>query len=313
MARWPLALRSLPRKKPLSIKEMPVSDDFPTPEFPAMLELHCHTTYSDGTLTPAELVAAAAIAQVKAIAITDHDTLSGWPEAFAAAEEYGIEIVPGVELSTVYRGRSLHILGFYPDPEALTPDLIERREGRKRRAQEMADRLANLGYPISLPPLAGAIAPGRLHIAQALVAAGHIAHPQEAFERFIGEDKPAYVHYEKFPAVEGIALLRSTGAVPVWAHPCLFRGGTVASVLPELVAAGLLGLEVYHPAQSPSDTRHLLAYCQQYSLLPTGGSDYHGPSETHTKATQPSALNQFALPLSLLTPIQQAAGGLTPR
>ncbi|MGF1497674.1 MAG: PHP domain-containing protein [Elainellaceae cyanobacterium] len=276
-----------------------------------MLELHCHTTYSDGTLTPTELVAAAATAQVKALAITDHDTLSGWPEAIAAAKAYGIDIIPGVELSTVHRGRSLHILGFYPDPERLTPSLVERREGRQRRAQAMADRLAALGYPISLPPLDRAIAPGRPHLAQALVAAGHVSHPQEAFERFIGEDKPAYVHYEKFTAVEGIALLRSTGGVPVWAHPYLFRGGTVASVLPELVTAGLMGLEVYHPAQSSSNTRHLLAHCQQYGLLATGGSDYHGPSPTPTQDPHPSALNQFALPLSLLAPIQQAARDLT--
>jgi predicted metal-dependent phosphoesterase TrpH len=149
------------------------------------------------------------------------------------------------------------------------------------------------------------MAPGRPHIANALVNAGYINDAQEAFTRWIGDDGPAYVPYEKFSATDGIKLLRDCGAVPVWAHPYLFRGGTVESVLPELVQAGLLGVEVYHPNHSPSDERKLEDLCEQYDLLMTGGSDYHGPADTKTKAGV--TLNGLKVPLSLLPPIKQAA------
>lgn len=270
-----------------------------------MLELHCHTTYSDGTLTPTELVKTAVKAGVKALAITDHDTLSGWHEAIAAASVCDIEIVPGLELSTVHNDRSLHILGFYPNPDQLNPPLSERLEGRKRRSAQMVAKLAALGYPIELPELGEGMAPGRPHIAAALVKAGYVKSPQEAFERWLGDDQPAYVHYEKFSIADGIALLRNCGAVPVWAHPYLFRGGTVEAVLKELVEAGLMGVEVYHPHQTLREQKNLLNLCAEYGLLVTGGSDYHGPSSS--KSIESSTLNQFHLPLDLLEPLKVAA------
>lgn len=272
-----------------------------------MLELHCHTTHSDGTLTPEQLVNAAIAAGVTVLAITDHDTLSGWEPAQAAAAGR-LEIVPGLELSTVHRDRSLHVLGFYPDRTKLQAPLQERLAGRKRRAQRMVEKLAELGYPIELPPSRGDMAPGRPHIAAALVRAGHVQSSHEAFDRFLADHKPAYVEYEKFSAVEGIQLLRQCDAVPVWAHPYLFRGGDVEQVLPELVAAGLIGVEVYHPSHSPSQTRRLEELAEQYGLLKTGGSDYHGP--TDGKDDRHSGLNQLQLPKSLLPPIQQAAQAL---
>lgn len=271
-----------------------------------MLELHCHTTYSDGTLTPCELVDVAAQAGVRALAITDHDTIAGWDEAIATATEYDIEIVPGLELSTVHNGRSLHILGFYPNRDALNPPLSERLAGRKRRAQRMVAKLGEMGYPIELPQLASNMAPGRPHVAAALVRAGYVKTSQEAFERFLGDDKPAYVHYEKFSITEGIALLRSAGAIPVWAHPYLFRGGAVEDVLPEMIDAGLMGIEVYHPNHSPSQIVRLSEWCAHYGLFKTGGSDYHGPSATGDRPG--NSLNQFRLPLGLLEPIKEAAG-----
>jgi predicted metal-dependent phosphoesterase TrpH len=270
-----------------------------------VLDLHCHTTYSDGSLSPDQLVKAAAQAGVKVLGITDHDTLSGWPAAFAAANVYGLEIVPGIELSTVQGDRSLHILGFYPDPDLLNQPLTERLAGRKRRAQRILDKLAELGYPLEFPMMGEGIAPGRPHIATAMVQAGYVRSAREAFDRFLGDDQPAYVHYEKFSAMEGIQLLRSCGAVPVWAHPCLFRGGRVETVLPKLVDAGLLGVEVYHPNHSPSEIASLKSQAAQCGLLMTGGSDYHGPGST----TNPSdhRLNMLQLPLDLLDPIKQAA------
>ncbi|MBD1940095.1 PHP domain-containing protein [Microcoleus sp. FACHB-68] len=270
-----------------------------------MIELHCHTTYSDGTLTPGELVAAAVKAGVVALAITDHDTVSGWDDALAAAQPHGLEIVPGVELSTVHNDRSLHILGFYPNAEKLRGDLHERVEGRKRRAAEMVEKLAELGYPIELPEMGEGMAPGRPHIATALVNAGYVQSSREAFDRWLGDGKPACVEYEKFSIVEGIALLRRSGGVPVWAHPYLFRGGTVEPVLEEMVAAGLMGVEVYHPTHSPSQVDNLKKLCAEHNLLMTGGSDYHGPCDL--KGKEAIRLNMLNLPLNLLEPIKQAA------
>jgi len=275
-----------------------------------MIELHTHTTYSDGILTPQQLVKRAADKGVKALAITDHDTLSGWDEAIATAMIYDIEIVPGVELSTVHNGRSLHILGYYPRQELLTEPLAERLAGRKRRAKQMMANLAEMGYPIELEEFTPNMALGRPHIASAMVQAGYVNSPQEAFERFLGEEQPAYVHYEKFSIQQGISLIRDCGGVPVWAHPYLFRGGRVEEVLPELIAAGLMGLEVYHPHHGNNKINRLKKLCQEHNLLMTGGTDYHGSDLEHPE-NERWQLNQLNLPLSLLESIKQAAGCTT--
>ncbi|NER00725.1 MAG: PHP domain-containing protein [Cyanothece sp. SIO2G6] len=269
-----------------------------------MLELHAHTTYSDGTLSPTELVQSAARAGVRALAITDHDTIAGWDEAIATAQTLAqpLEIIPGVELSVTDGERSLHILGFYPDPNHFRPFLAERLAGRRHRAYLMVERLAELGYAIdaSLLPGGTGAAPGRPHIAQALVAAGYINHPQEAFDRWIGDGKPAYVPYDQLAVMDGLAALRAAGAIPVWAHPYLWHSPTTVEVmLPDMVAAGLMGLEVYHPTQTPSQQDRLTALCREWGLLKTGGSDYHGPAQD-TK----HPLNHFNLPLGLLRSLQ---------
>lgn len=271
-----------------------------------MIELHTHTTYSDGILTPQQLVARAAHAGVKALAITDHDTLHGWDEAIAAAKQYQMEIVPGVELSTVHNGRSLHILGYYPQRVLLETPLAERLAGRKRRAKQMVANLSQMGYPLELEQLDGNLALGRPHIASAMIRAGYVSSSQEAFERFLGEDRPAYVHYEKFSIQEGIGLIRDCGGIPVWAHPYLFRGGKVEDVLPELLAAGLMGLEVYHPHHGNNKVHRLQQLCQEHNLLITGGTDYHGYDLDHSE-NERWQLNQLNLPLSLLEPLKQLA------
>ena len=271
-----------------------------------MLELHCHTTYSDGTLSPQDLVLAAANAGVQALAITDHDTIAGWDEAIATAQSLSestgtpMEIIPGVELSVTYNGRSVHILGFYPDPDALRPLLEKRLAGRRRRAERMIEKLAALGYPIDCPELENtSSSPGRPHIAKALLRAGHIDRLQDAFDRWIGEGKPAYVAYEGLTVKDGLALLQSTGAITVWAHPWLFRGGNIEGMVHEMAEAGLMGLEVYHPGHTPSQQDRLTALCRELDLIKTGGSDYHGPAQDLHHP-----LNYFNLPLGLLRPLQ---------
>lgn len=271
-----------------------------------MIELHTHTTYSDGILTPSQLVVRAAMAGVKALAITDHDTLNGWNEAIAAAKAYGIEIVPGVELSTVHNGRSLHILGYYPTKELIEAPLAQRLAGRKRRAQKMIDNLAAMGYPLKLESRADNMAMGRPHLANAMVKEGYVNSTQEAFTRFLGEEQPAYVHYEKFSIQAGISLIRNCGGVPVWAHPYLFRGGKVEEVLPELVEAGLMGLEVFHPHHANNKVNRLKELCRNYDLLITGGTDYHGTNVDYLEKEK-WPLNHFQLSLDLLKPIKQAA------
>jgi predicted metal-dependent phosphoesterase TrpH len=169
-----------------------------------------------------------------------------------------------------------------------------------------------MGYPIELPKTSPGMAPGRPHIASALVTAGYAKSSREAFDRWLGDDGPAYVHYDKFSIAEGIDLLRSCGAVPVWAHPYLFRGGVVEEVLKELVDAGLMGVEVYHPSHSSSQIEKLKKLCLDYGLLVTGGSDYHGPDleRNERKGMQSTALNMLHLPLELLAPVKVAAASL---
>ncbi len=275
-----------------------------------MLELHCHTTCSDGTLTPTQLVRAALATGVKVLAITDHDTLAGWTEAIAAAAGTGLEIVPGLELSTRENGQAIHILGFYPDPDRLMPFLQERLAGRQRRAIAITEKLRSLGYPIPLPQRPDGAACGRPHLAAALVQAGHVETVEEAFDRFLKDGGPAYVPYEPLSAEEGIHELRCAGAVPVWAHPYLWKGGGVAKVLPNFIAAGLMGLEVYHPSHMPHQRQALLGLCQTHGLIATGGSDYHGPRPTTDRDVIEHPywpLNRWALPLTLLGPLKAAA------
>ncbi len=266
-----------------------------------MLELHCHSTCSDGVLSPSDLVHLAHKNGVKALALTDHDTLAGVAEAQQTALALGIEIIPALELSTTHQGYSLHLLGFYPDPSLIALALEERRLGRVRRTQRIIEKLAALKIVITQPDVP---APGRPHIARALLAAGYVSSEREAFDRYLGEDKPAYEPYERLGAADGVRLLRSCRAVPVWAHPLLFRGGPTQTVLEELVHAGLQGIEVYRPETRAPEQQRLLQWANQHQLVITGGSDYHGQI---TKERDPIKLNMLKLPLTLLKPLQELA------
>lgn len=242
-------------------------------------DLHSHSTASDGVLAPAALVRRARLAGLDGFALTDHDSVDGIAEALDAAAREGLELIPGIELSLQVGQRDVHLLGYWIDHEsaALRAVLVELREMRHARAERMVAKLRALGCAIELADVlaqADGGNPGRPHVAKALIARGDVASLEEAFERYIGDEGPAYEPKRLMDPERGFALLATYGAVPVLAHPML---SDYAPLLPRFVALGLKGLEVDHPKQSVLDRERLRAECRQWGLLATGGSDFHQP------------------------------------
>ncbi len=242
-------------------------------------DLHAHTRASDGVLAPADLVRLAVKLGLQGIAVTDHDTVDGVEEAVLEGERLGVEVVPGVELSVQVNGEDVHVLGYWiSHREAeLTAALREIFEMRSERAEKMTRELGALGYPIDFSAVlaeADGGSPGRPHVARALMRRGYVSSVEEAFERFIGDDGPAYVPKSKMDAPRGFELLRRFGAVPVLAHPALVD---YRALLPDFLARGLEGLEVDHPKHGLSERADLRALCREHDLVPTGGSDFHAP------------------------------------
>lgn len=231
-------------------------------------------------LEPAELVRRAAERGVRVLALSDHDTLAGVAEAVAAGETLGVRVIPAVELNTESAWGDVHVLAYFLDPAdaALEDRLRWLREHRGKRIEAMVERLGALGHLVKLErvlEIAGDAALGRPHLAQALVEAGHAASHDDAFDRLIGKGSPAYVERVGLTPLEAVRLAREHGGVPVLAHP-----GTVsfdlATVLPELVAAGLAGMEVYYPSHDAPTTARLRTFAIAHDLVTTGGSDFHG-------------------------------------
>ena len=253
------------------------------------IDLHAHSTRSDGTRTPAELVADARRAHLDAVAITDHDTTSGWLEATAAAHEHRITLVSGVEISCERDGRSVHLLGYLVDPSntSLAAELAKARESRVTRLERMVARLAADGIPVTyaavlakVPPGA---TPGRPHIADALVAAGAVATRDEAFARWLHDQSPYYVHHYAPDPVRAVGLVQAAGGVAVLAHPFTqTRGAGVLTdrAIGELADAGLRGLEADHPDHDAPARARAHALAARLGLLVTGSSDYHGAGKT---------------------------------
>ncbi|HWH14080.1 MAG TPA: PHP domain-containing protein [Miltoncostaeaceae bacterium] len=250
-----------------------------------MIDLHTHSTASDGVLAPADLVARAAGRGVTVLALTDHDTLEGIPAARAAAEAAGVQLVPGVELSVTAPQGSMHLLGYLPAdaPEPLASRLRAFREGRRGRVARMVERLEALGAPVDLDDVlqraAGSV--GRPHVADALVDAGHVASRAEAFERYLGDRGPAYVAYDRLAPEEAVRLVRASGGVPVLAHPASLRMGErhLRSFVQRLGAAGLAGIEVHRPDHDVVQRREYGRLARTLGLLPAGGSDFHRPGD----------------------------------
>ncbi len=256
---------------------------------PSRVDLHCHTTASDGGLTPTQLVERAASLGIEVIGITDHDTTEGLLAAQVAARRWGITVVPGVEISTVSGSEEIHLLGYFvdldnPDLQAL---LTRTREARRVRAQKMLVLLAKLGLPIEWERVVdrsgGGGSIGRPHVAATLLEAGHVSSYDEAFNLWIGRGCPAYVERYRIAPEEAIQLVCQSGGVPVLAHPYFYnRDGERREALdlrrwlPQLQSAGLAGIEVYYPHYPRHVSRQLLDMAVQYGLIITGGSDFHG-------------------------------------
>jgi predicted metal-dependent phosphoesterase TrpH len=247
------------------------------------IDLHAHSLASDGTDSPAGVVAAAAAAGLDVVALTDHDTVAGWAEAADAARRLGVGLLPGVEISCVSGWISVHMLAYLPDPThpGLVAEFERTRTDRVRRARRMVG-LIDADYPLSwddvLDQVEEGATVGRPHIADALVAQGHVADRDEAFTRILATGSPYHVGHYAPQAVDVVAMVRDAGGVPVMAHPRAGRRGRVVSddVIAELAGAGLAGLEVDHPDHLPAERAHLRALAAELELLVTGSSDYHG-------------------------------------
>ena len=254
-------------------------------------DLHAHSIRSDGVHEPSELVRLAAERGVEILALSDHDTLSGAAEAIAAGERLGVRVIPSIELNTESAWGDVHVLGYFLDPNdaPLEGRLRWLREHRGRRIELMVENLSRLGYPVSLERVreiaagGGGLRPqgppplGRPHLAQALAEAGHVRSYDEAFETLISKDSPAYVERVGLSPSEATRLIVDHGGAASLAHPRTVNG--LRRLLPQLVAAGLTGLEVYYPAHAPEWTAEVRALAEAFELIPTGGSDFHGRGE----------------------------------
>lgn len=258
----------------------------------SVIDLHTHSSASDGTQVPADLVAAGAQAGLDVMAITDHDTTAGWGEAAEAAARLGVSLVRGIEVSCARHRQSVHLLAYLPDPHdaALSAELARSRESRETRLDRMVERMAADGLPVTVESVRARVGPGatpgRPHIADALVRAGAVRNRDEAFTRWLGDDSPYYVgHYAPDPVL-AVEAVRHAGGVPVIAHP---RSATRTAVVEdalveEMAAAGLGGVEVDHRDHDADARAHLTALAARLDLLVTGSSDYHGEGKRNRLA-----------------------------
>ncbi len=271
------------------------------------VDLHAHTTASDGTYAPAELVEEAVRRGLRVLAITDHDSTEGVPPALAAARAHPpLEIVPGIEINTEVAGAEVHVLGFFLDYEAgwLRETMREFREERAARVHRIAERLAALGMPIDPAEVLALVregSAGRPHVAQVMVRRGYVASVKEAFDRYLRAGGPAYVSHRKLTVRDACALIHRAGGVAVMAHPG-FNGGAEA-LIRELAGEGLLdGVECYYAEHTPEQTAGFVGLCRELGLVTTGGSDFHGP------AVRATTLGHPAVPWAAWEELRRRAG-----
>jgi len=264
-------------------------------------DLHAHSDRSDGTLPPAEVMSLAARRDLAGIALTDHDTFDGLSEAAAAAEGLGLDFVPGIEFSAEYDGASLHILGYWVDPAdpAVNAELDRLTATRLRRGELIIEKLQELGFEIDFDrvrEIAGGQTIARPHVAQAMVEAGIVATETEAFERYISDDGSAYVPKHALEPMEALRLIRSAGGACVLAHPGMWRGnGSVPEELIErMAAAGMVGLEVWHPDHDEAARERYAALAARLGLVATSASDCHGERFGYRMGTERTDEDSYA-------------------
>lgn len=252
-----------------------------------LVDLHTHSNASDGTMKPGELVRLAKERGLKAIALTDHDTIDGLAEAVAAGRQWGVEVIPGLEISARHPGGSMHIVGLFLDYEdaLLSRRLAVLKEARKDRNPRIIAKLNALGIPLKMAQVerfSGRGQMGRPHIARALYEAGFVRSIQEAFDIYLGNEGKAYVSKFRFPPEEAIEMIREAHGVPVLSHPFtlgLPSPEALRERLQELAGLGLAGIEVFYPEHSPEQEALYLALARELGLLVTGGSDFHGDNK----------------------------------
>lgn len=258
------------------------------------VDLHTHSTFSDGNLSPRDLVQAARKAGLSVLALTDHDVLDGLPEAREAGAEEGVEIIAGVEISARSEYGEVHVLGLDVDAgertgSPLQQTLARQREARETRARRVLDRLAERGMPLGMAEvsaIAGEGSLGRPHIASAMVAHGYVASIEEAFARFLKEGGEAYAPREALGAEEAVALIRDAGGFASVAHPGFIRTGGfegLEALIRDLKEAGLEGLECLTTAHDRATTVACLGIARRLGLVPTAGSDFHGDRKTNVR------------------------------
>ncbi|WP_446664705.1 PHP domain-containing protein [Flexivirga sp. B27] len=268
------------------------------------IDLHTHSTQSDGTEAPGDVMRSAAAAGLDVVALTDHDTTRGWGQAARAVAETGVTLVPGIEISCAYDGISIHLLGYFIDPldAALLGELERARSSRRTRAQRMVERLApdtGLRWEQVQEQFGADTTIGRPHIADALVAAGVVASREEAFAAYLGSNSKYHVsHYAPDPAF-ATRLVRAAGGVPVMAHPFAAKRGRVVDVevIEGMADAGLAGLEIHHRDHTQEAIGQGLQLAERLGLLVTGSSDYHGTGKENQlgeNLTDPQVLEQLA-------------------
>ena len=248
-----------------------------------MIDLHCHSTFSDGSFTPEELADKADAIGLSALALSDHDTMAGIPRFLEAAKPYAFEPVPGVELSVDCPHGVMHMLGYWMDPdnEPLNRQLEWIRDGRTARNREILRKLNELGFAVTEAEVrakAGEDVVGRPHFAQVMIDKGYVKDKYDAFDNWLGDGKPAYADRPRLTAEVAIDLLRAAGGVPVLAHPFTLHLGkeSMENLLRTLKDRGLAGMECYYSEHSADLTRDYLELAARLDLVPTGGSDFHG-------------------------------------
>ena len=247
------------------------------------IDLHAHSNRSDGTFEPADVVRLASERDLDVVALTDHDTTDGLDEAIATGNELGVEVVPGIEFSAEYDGKSVHVLCYWMDPSdpALRTELQRLRDERFRRGELMVEKLQALGVPVEFEHvrrIANGATIVRPHIAQAMVEIGAVASETDAFDVYLGDGRPGHVPKHALDPLDAVALILGAGGVCVLAHPGMWgdQSAVPAGLIERMAAAGMRGLEVDHPDHPPEQREHYRAIAAELGLVPTGGSDCHG-------------------------------------